>query len=94
MEIFGGFMVMMSILSFFMALVWLIMPFVVFTIKGKLDRTLDMLDGVEKRLAGIESQMTELKNELHRGSAGFAHEPVEPLPNPADEPSTAALQLH
>ena len=46
MEIFGGFMVMMSILSLFMAVVWLVMPFVVFTIKGKLDRTLDVLGAV------------------------------------------------
>ncbi len=61
MEIFGGFMVMMSILSFFMAVVWLIMPFVVFTIKGKLDRTLDVLAGVERRLAAIEAQLGALQ---------------------------------
>lgn len=66
MEIFGGFMVMMSILSFFMAVVWLIMPFVVFTIKGKLDKTLDVLADVEKRLAGIDRQLAALQSELHR----------------------------
>lgn len=62
MEMFGGFMVMVSILSFFMAVVWLIMPFVVFTIKGKLDRTLDVLAGVEKRLAAIETQLVTLQH--------------------------------
>jgi hypothetical protein len=57
MEIFGGFMVMMSILSFFMAVAWLIMPFVVFAIKGKLDKTLDVLAEVEKRLALMEAKL-------------------------------------
>lgn len=69
MEIFGGFMVMMSILSFFMAVVWLVMPFVVFTIKGKLDRTLDMLAGIERRLSTIETQ-------LNAGQRG----PAQPSP--------------
>ena len=55
MEIFGGFMVMMSIISLFLAIVWLIMPFVVFAIKGKQDRTLDVLETIEKRLAVIEN---------------------------------------
>ncbi len=55
MEIFGGFMVMMSIIGFFLAVVWLIMPFVVFAIKGKQDRTLEVLESIEKRLAAIEN---------------------------------------
>lgn len=65
MEIFGGFMVMMSILSLFMAAVWLVMPFVVFAIKGKLDRTLDLLEKLENRMSGIESQLVELKNSVN-----------------------------
>ena len=55
MEIFGGFMVMMSIIGFFLAVVWLIMPFVVFAIKGKQDRTLEVLESIEKRLTAIEN---------------------------------------
>ncbi|MDD2899397.1 MAG: hypothetical protein PHI31_11865 [Desulfuromonadaceae bacterium] len=58
MEIFGGFMVMMSIMGFFLAVVWLIMPFVVFAVKGKQDRTLDVLEAIEKRLAVIEAHMS------------------------------------
>jgi flagellar biogenesis protein FliO len=61
MEIFGGFMVMMSILSFFMAVVWLVMPFVVFTIKEKLDKTLDVLENIEKRLVGMEAKLESLQ---------------------------------
>jgi hypothetical protein len=77
MEIFGGFMVMMSILSFFMAVVWLIMPFVVFTIKGKLDRTLDVLAGVEQRLSAIEEHLSVLQIPP-RDQVPLAAEPAEP----------------
>lgn len=76
MEIFGGFMVMMSILSFFMAVVWLIMPFVVFTIKGKLDRTLDILDRVEKRLAAMEAQLAALQRGELADAATTSDEPA------------------
>jgi hypothetical protein len=69
MEIFGGFMVMMSILSFFMAAVWLVMPFVVFAIKGKLDRTLELLEKVENRMSGIELQLVEIKNSTINNAA-------------------------
>lgn len=55
MEIFGGFMVMMSIIGLFLAVIWLIMPFVVFAIKGKQDRTLEVLEGIEKRLTALET---------------------------------------
>ena len=56
MEIFGGFMVMMSILGLFLAVVWLIMPFVVFAIKNKQDRSLEILEGIDKRLTILEQQ--------------------------------------
>ncbi|HIJ88687.1 MAG TPA: hypothetical protein HPP97_13580 [Desulfuromonadales bacterium] len=61
MEVFGGFMVMMSIISLFLAVVWLIMPFVVFAIKGKQDRTLEMLEAIEKRLSVIENTLVSAK---------------------------------
>jgi hypothetical protein len=57
MEIFGGFMVMMSIIGLFLAVIWLIMPFVVFAIKGKQDRMLEVLESIEKRLAAIENSI-------------------------------------
>ena len=59
MEIFGGFMVMMSILGLFLAVVWLIMPFVVLAMKGKQDRSLDVLEAMDKRLAAIEGQLRQ-----------------------------------
>lgn len=57
MEVFGGFMVMMSIISLFLAVVWLVMPFVVFAIKGKQDRTLEVLEAIEVRLAAVEAAL-------------------------------------
>jgi hypothetical protein len=74
MEIFGGFMVMMSILSFFMAVVWLVMPFVVFTIKGKLDKTLDVLGSIEKRLADLEAAVEGLQLKQHASEAALTDE--------------------
>lgn len=70
MEIFGGFMVMISILGLFLAVVWLIMPFVVLAMKGKQDRTLDVLEAMDKRLAAIERQLDQLQ-------------PVQPAQEPA-----------
>lgn len=82
MEIFGGFMVMMSILSFFMAVVWFVMPFVVFAIKGKLDRTLDVLTDVEKRMAKLESRMEILQSQQNFST-----------PRPSEEaPATAGSE--
>ncbi|KAB0672199.1 hypothetical protein F6V30_06440 [Oryzomonas sagensis] len=60
MEIFGGFMVMMSIIGFFLAIIWLIMPFVVFAIKGKQDRTLEVMERIEKRLSEVENRLAAL----------------------------------
>jgi ABC-type Na+ efflux pump permease subunit len=57
MEIFGGFMVMMSIIGLFLAVVWLIMPFVVFSIKGRQERSLEILEGIDRRLAAVEQQL-------------------------------------
>jgi hypothetical protein len=60
MEIFSGFMVMISFISLFLAIVWLIMPFVVFAIKGKQERTLEILEVMEKRLTEIETRISVL----------------------------------
>ena len=84
MEIFGGFMVMMSIISLFLAVVWLIMPFVVFAIKGKQDRTLEVLEAIDKRLAVLEAQFPVNKP---------AVDITEPPPAESSADSTAASQV-
>jgi hypothetical protein len=100
MEIFGGFMVMMSIISLFLAVVWLIMPFVVFAIKGKQDRTLEILEGIEARLAIIEAHFNHAETENNKadltGQGGTSAErPVESscehtLENSAIHPESTA----
>lgn len=75
MEIFGGFMVMLSIIGFFLTVIWFILPFVILSIKGKVDRTLILAEETERRLAAIE--------ELLKGSGKAPEEPEEP-----DAPTT------
>ena len=57
MEIFSGFMVMVSILGFFLVVIWFSLPFVIFAMKGKLDRTYELLETVERRLSSIEQRL-------------------------------------
>ena len=76
MEVFGGFMVMMSIISLFLAVVWLVMPFVVFAIKGKQDRTLEVLEAIEVRLAAVEAALKVRDAGCHQAaSTGSLREP-------------------
>jgi len=91
MEIFGGFMVMMSILGFFLAVVWLVMPFVVFTIKGKLDRTLDVLDRVEKRLATLEERLANTQSPPQCENMSPVAEPVVPCSTEENTPPALPL---
>ena len=56
MELVGGFMVMVSIVGFFLTVLWFILPFVIFTMKGKVDRSYILLEDIEKRLAAIEAR--------------------------------------
>ena len=57
MEIFGGFMVMLSILGFFLTVLWFILPFVIFAIKGKQDRACELLEQIDRRLSVIEARL-------------------------------------
>jgi hypothetical protein len=58
MELFGGLMVMMSILFFFLSVIWFVLPFVIFSMKGKVDRSLELLEGMERRLAALETRLS------------------------------------
>ena len=78
MEIFGGFMVMLSILGFFLAVLWFILPFVIFAMKGKLDRALELLETVDRRLAAVEQRLNQ---------PGSVSEPVPPAGSPDSPPS-------
>jgi hypothetical protein len=75
MEIFGGFMMMLSIIGFFLTVIWFILPFVIFNIKGRVDRTLMLVEEIEKRLAALESNLKAREEE-----AGT--QPEQPLSPP------------
>jgi hypothetical protein len=55
-DIFGGFMVMLFILGFFLMVLWFILPFVIFAMKGKLDSAHQLLENIDRRLAAIEKE--------------------------------------
>lgn len=57
MEVFGGFMMMLTILGFFLTVIWFILPFVIFNIKGRVERTLVVLEEMDKRLVAIEATL-------------------------------------
>jgi len=84
MEIFGGFMVMMSIIGFFLAVIWLIMPFVVFAIKGKQDRTLEVMERLEKRVAEMDTRLAMLQ-QAARPAAPEPGAPVSDATAPGQE---------
>ena len=79
MEIFGGFMVMLSILGFFLAVLWFILPFVIFAMKGKLDRACELLENMDHRLAVIETRLNV--------SASAPEEPADRTNAPDTPPS-------
>ncbi|QWV98824.1 hypothetical protein KP005_05950 [Geomonas nitrogeniifigens] len=62
MEIFGGFMMMMSIIGFFLVVIWFILPFVIFNIKGRVDRSAAMLEEMDQRLKNIERILQDHRN--------------------------------
>jgi hypothetical protein len=81
MEIFGGFMVMLSILGFFLAVLWFILPFVIFAMKGKQDRAVELLEQIERRLLVIEARL---------GGVSSPAPPAKPAPltsEPGSPPS-------
>lgn len=87
MEMFGGFMMVVSILFFFLAVIWFILPFIIFAIKGKVDRSSEQLEGIERRLASIEVQLARLAQpqtcaaDLPPAGPRAPNPPAEPAPD-------------
>jgi len=82
MEVFGGFMMMLSILGFFLAVIWFVLPFVIFNIKGRVERSLVMLEEMDKRLIAIEATLRAREAAPAREQAAppTAAAPVEVAP--------------
>ena len=88
MEVFGGFMMMLSIIGFFLTVIWFILPFVIFNIKGRVDRTLVLVEEMEKRLIAMEAGLNAREAAVR---AAEAERCPAPPPPPAAEPPTDEL---
>jgi len=62
MELFGGFMVMLWMIGFFLTVIWFILPFVIFSIKGRTEEVLLRIELLEKRLIAIEDALVSLSS--------------------------------
>jgi hypothetical protein len=38
--------------------IWFVLPFVIFSMKGKVDRSLEVLESMERRLTALETRLT------------------------------------
>jgi len=56
-ELFGGLMVIIWMIGFFLTVIWFILPFVIFSIKGRVDESLSRLELIDKRLSIIEKHL-------------------------------------
>jgi len=56
-ELFGGLMVILWTAGFFLTIIWFILPFVIFSIKGRVEESLNRLELIEQRLSIIEKQL-------------------------------------
>ncbi len=62
MEIFGGLTVMLSILLLFLFLSWLVLPYVIFSMKGQVDKILGILEDMDGRLKSLEDRLKETEH--------------------------------
>lgn len=57
MELLGGFMVLLWMVGFFLTVIWFILPFVIFSIKGRTEEILQRIDALDGRLQRIEASI-------------------------------------
>jgi len=60
MELFGGLMVMLWMIGFFLTVIWFILPFVIFSIKGRVEETLIRVEKIDERLVAIEKRLVDI----------------------------------
>lgn len=76
-------MMMASILGFFLTVIWFILPFIIFGIKGKVDRILVVAEDLERRTVAMEAALKKLEQE---NEVPQLQDPPHPLQS--TEPST------
>jgi hypothetical protein len=85
MELFGGFMVMLSIIGFFLTVIWFILPFVILSIKGKTDRIHVLVEDMNQRLTAMETRLAAMAEPAEASAAGIAEEvPLAAPPQPPE----------
>jgi hypothetical protein len=57
MELFGGVMVLLWMLGFFLTVIWFILPFVIFSIKARVEETMQKIELLDARLVSIEAKL-------------------------------------
>lgn len=57
MELFGGLMVILWMIGFFLTVIWFILPFVIFSIKGRVEESISMLQSIENRISSLEKRL-------------------------------------
>jgi hypothetical protein len=82
MEIFGGLATIFGMASFFLAAIWFITPFVIFAIKGKVDRSYQLLEQLEQRIAAIERRLPPTSD------GDVTVQPIIPAPTASDSLQT------
>lgn len=81
MELFGGLMTMFGMASFFLAVIWFITPFVIFAIKGKVDRSQQLLEQIERRLAELEQRLPQTQSGAPAETETTSSPPPESRPS-------------
>lgn len=65
MELFGGFVILLWMTGFFLTIIWFILPFVIFSIKGRTEEVLQRIESIETRLTDIENTLISLPSKLN-----------------------------
>ena len=78
-DVFGGLMVMMFIIGFFLLVLWIILPFVIFAMKGKVDSSHLLLVNIDRRLAAIEKELPSYDQTSREAGAQGGDSDTPPL---------------
>ncbi len=62
MELFGGLIVILWMAGFFLTVIWFILPFVIFSIKARVEESVSKLEKIEDRLISIEKQLHTIRS--------------------------------
>lgn len=65
MDIFGGLLIIAWMAGLFLTIIWLVLPFVIFTIKLRCDEISARLTAIETRLTDLDST---LRSPPHHGT--------------------------